>query len=400
MYYQKQKRLMIVIAASLLVFIVLVCSVSAIKAGKKKADVGEEEERYLVTVYKSTEGLITCEDELEKEEDDNKLILQAKEGENIILDILPDEGKLYSNAEVMDEKAGYILLSEEKSDGTVENEKRISFIMPAGNVTVNVNYVNDLSANDEEDEAEDDQEEEQLYHITVQGMTKKIEKTYRGYYDEEDFVRAIGNWFGMISAASDYYNVTKATFTDEKYDKDTENTVSHYLYFNDDKEWKILATFDFTSKTYQFVDIRQKEKEEAQIAAKRAEQEQKNTATPTPVPTEAAANIPSGGSYSNSDSPTISDTEPQQESYETEESIALSISNVSSIFLEFVGSQDVFHEAVSEYLFGLGFTGRVNGKFEEFTLDEEKGEAHFVISLGKSGAVYGTYDRSTGVYGF
>ena len=400
MYYQKQKRFMIVIAASLLVFIVLVCSVSAIKAGKKKADVGEEEERYLVTVYKSTEGLITCEDELEKEEDDNKLILQAKEGENIILDILPDEGKLYSNAEVMDEKAGYILLSEEKSDGTVENEKRISFIMPAGNVTVNVNYVNDLSANDEEDEAEDDQEEEQLYHITVQGMTKKIEKTYRGYYDEEDFVRAIGNWFGMISAASDYYNVTKATFTDEKYDKDTENTVSHYLYFNDDKEWKILATFDFTSKTYQFVDIRQKEKEEAQIAAKRAEQEQKNTATPTPVPTEAAANIPSGGSYSNSDSPTISDTEPQQESYETEESIALSISNVSSIFLEFVGSQDVFHEAVSEYLFGLGFTGRVNGKFEEFTLDEEKGEAHFVISLGKSGAVYGTYDRSTGVYGF
>ena len=400
MYYQKQKRLMIVIAASLLVFIVLVCSVSAIKAGKKKADVGEEEERYLVTVYKSTEGLITCEDELEKEEDDNKLILQAKEGENIVLDILPDEGKLYSNAEVMDEKAGYILLSEEKSDGTVENEKRISFIMPAGNVTVNVNYINDLSANDEKDEAEDDQEEEQLYHITVQGMTKKIEKTYRGYYDEEDFVRAIGNWFGMISVASDYYNVTKATFTDEKYDKDTENTVSHYLYFNDDKEWKILATFDFTSKTYQFVDIRQREKEEAQIAAKRAEQEQKNTATPTPVPTEAAANIPSGGSYSNSDSPTISDTEPQQESYETEESIALSISNVSSIFLEFVGSQDVFHEAVSEYLFGLGFTGRVNGKFEEFTLDEEKGEAHFVISLGKSGAVYGTYDRSTGAYGF
>lgn len=398
MYYQKQKRLMIVIAASLLVFIVLVCSVSAIKAGKKKADVGEEEERYLVTVYKSTEGLITCEDELEKEEDDNKLILQAKEGENIILDILPDEGKLYSNAEVMDEKAGYILLSEEKSDGTVENEKRISFIMPAGNVTVNVNYVNDLSANDEEDEAEDDQEEEQLYHITVQGMTKKIEKTYRGYYDEEDFVRAIGNWFGMISVASDYYNVTKATFTDEKYDKDTENTVSHYLYFNDDKEWKILATFDFTSKTYQFVDIRQKEKEEAQIAAKRAEQEKKNT--PTPVPTEATANIQSGGSYSNSDSPTISDTEPQQESYETEESIALSISNVSSTFLEFVGSQDVFHEAVSEYLFGLGFTGRVDGRFEEFTLDEEKGEAHFVISLGKSGAVYGTYDRSTGAYGF
>ena len=292
MYYQKQKRLMIVIAASLLVFIVLVCSVSAIKAGKKKADVGEEEERYLVTVYKSTEGLITCEDELEKEEDDNKLILQAKEGENIVLDILPDEGKLYSNAEVMDEKAGYILLSEEKSDGTVENEKRISFIMPAGNVTVNVNYINDLSANDEKDEAEDDQEEEQLYHITVQGMTKKIEETYRGYYDENDFVRAIGNWFGMISAASDYYNVTKATFTDEKYDKDTENTVSHYLYFNDDKEWKILATFDFTSKTYQFVDIRQREKEEAQIAAKRAEQEQKNTATPTPVPTEAVANIP------------------------------------------------------------------------------------------------------------
>lgn len=400
MYYQKQKRIMIVIAASLLVFIVLVCSVSAIKAGKKKADVGEEEERYLVTVYKSTEGLITCEDELEKEEDDNKLILQAKEGENIVLDILPDEGKLYSNAEVMDEKAGYILLSEEKSDGTVENEKRISFIMPAGNVTVNVNYINDLSDNDEKDEAEDDQEEEQLYHITVQGMTKKIEKTYRGYYDENDFVRAIGNWFGMISVASDYYNVTKATFTDEKYDKDTENTVSHYLYFNDDKEWKILATFDFTSKTYQFVDIRQREKEEAQIAAKRAEQEQKNTATPTPVPTEAVANIPSGGSYSNSDSPTISDTEPQQESYETEESIELSISNVSSIFLEFVGSQDVFHEAVSEYLFGLGFTGRVNGKFEEFTLDEEKGEAHFVISLGKSGAVYGTYDRSTGAYGF
>ena len=252
MYYQKQKRLMIVIAASLLVFIVLVCSVSAIKAGKKKADVGEEEERYLVTVYKSTEGLITCEDELEKEEDDNKLILQAKEGENIVLDILPDEGKLYSNAEVMDEKAGYILLSEEKSDGTVENEKRISFIMPAGNVTVNVNYINDLSANDEKDEAEDDQEEEQLYHITVQGMTKKIEETYRGYYDENDFVRAIGNWFGMISAASDYYNVTKATFTDEKYDKDTENTVSHYLYFNDDKEWKILATFDFTSPVYNF----------------------------------------------------------------------------------------------------------------------------------------------------
>lgn len=398
MYYQKQKRLMIVIAASLLVFIVLVCSVSAIKAGKEKAEAGEEEARYLVTVYKSTEGLITCEDELEKEEDDNKLILQAKEGENIILDILPDEGKLYSNAEVMDEKAGYILVSEEKSDDAAENEKRISFIMPAGNVTVNVNYVNDLSANDEENEAEDHQEEEQLYHITVQGMTKKIEKTYRGYYDEEDFVRAIGNWFGMISVASDYYNVTKATFTDEKYDKDTENTVSHYLYFNDDKEWKILATFDFTSKTYQFVDIRQKEKEEEQIAAKRAEQEQKNT--PTPVPTEATANIPSGGSYSNSDSPTISDTEPQQESYETEESIELSISNVSSTFLEFVGSQDVFHEAVSEYLFGLGFTGRVEGKFEEFTLDEEKGEAHFVISLGKSGAVYGTYDRSTGVYGF
>lgn len=386
---------MIVIAVILLAFIVIVCSVSAIKASKEEAEAVEDETRYLVTIYKSTEGLITSEnDMMKKEEDENKLILEAAEGEKVILDILPDEGKLYSSSEAMDEKAGYILLSEENLNDAAENEKRVSFTMPAGNVTVNVNYINDFSVNDE---AEEDQEDDSLYHITVKGMTKKIEKTYRGYYEEDDFIRAIGNWFGMVSVASDYYNVKEITFTSEKYDQDTDDTISHYLYFNDDKEWKILATFEFSSKMYQFTDIRQKEKEEAQIAAKRKEQEKKNTPTPTPASSATTGNVQNGGSYMSGGSPATSDT--IQQGNVSEEGIELSILNVSSTFLDFVGSQEFFHTAVSDYLFGLGFTGKVQGNFEEFTLDQEKGEAQFVISLGDS-AVYGTYDKSTGIYGF
>lgn len=401
-YYQKQKKIMLVAVVGLLAFIIIVCSVSAIKAGKKEEVKGEEIERYLVTIHKSTEGLITClDDDQIKEEDDNKLVLEAEEGEKIILDVLPDDKKLYLGSEVMDENAGFILVSEESPEGCQENEKRISFTMPASDLTVMVNYMDDFTVpdSDEEEDIQADQEEELPYDITVKGMTKKIEETYRGYYDETDFIRSIGNWFGMVSLASDYHDVSKVTFTNEKYKKDTKDTVSHYLYFNDDKDWKILATFEFTTKTYQFVDIRQQEKEEAQISAKRAEMEKQNTPTPTPTPT-ASASASTPNSNTGNNAPTASYTEPQQQQSESEEEIELSITDVSSAFLDFVGNEEVFHTAVSEYLFGLGFTGKVNGKFIEFTLDEEKGEAQFVISLGESGAVYGTYDQSSGTYGF
>lgn len=404
MYYERQKKIAIISAIIVVVFIVGICSVSAINAGKRKAvnDNSSQEEWYEVTVYKSTEGLLTCTDlDMQKEEDENKLILTAKAGDVISLDILPDDGRLYSSSEVRDEKAGYILVSEEKPDNTAPNEKRISFTMPKSNVTVNIYYMEDFTATDNLNEPEDGEESKSPYNITIKGMTKKIKKSYRGYFDEEDFIRAVGNWFGMGNAASDYSKVTKATFTGEKYEEDTEDTISHYLYFNDEQEWKILATFEFATKTYQFVDIRQKEKEEAEIAAKKAQQEKEKNAAVTPKPTTSAGSSqPDDRSSGGDSSPGVSYTEPVQESQEDIQEIELSIVNVSSRFLEFVGNEEAFYTAVHDYLSGLGFTGAVTGEFDDFVLDQEKGLAEFTILLGESGAVYGVYDQSNGEFSF
>lgn len=388
-YYKKQKLFFACLIAGILLFVVVVCGVFFMRSGGPGA--AKEEKKYTVTVYKSQDGLVTAADEKQKAEDDEtKLILKVAAGENVGLDVKANEGKVFSRADVTDANALTLTTSE---NSQADGEERISFTMPKSNVTVNIFYLSDLGE-------ESSDLTPTLSGIEIFGLTEAIRNSYDGHFDQEEFVQAVISWFGISNAVSEYHNVYKLTFLEEEYDTGSSDSVANYFYFNDDQDWKILSVYDIPSHSYTFTDIRKKAQEDAAQKAKMEEEERQRQAqlalTVTPMPTGAPVSDPAapvlqennGNGYTGA----AENTQPQQITVES----TFDIVDVSTVFLQYVGGEEIFYNTVSDYVFGKGLTGIITGTFTEYTIDPEKEQASFIISMSTGAAIQGTYSKDSG----
>lgn len=378
-YYKKQKQLIIGIIGVVVLLVALICGISFMKADRREEKA--EKPTYTVTVYKSLDGLVTCtNDEMVDTEDTSKLLLKAHGDEEVTLNVLADEGKRYAGTEVMDDTATSISVSENAQSA---NEEEISFTMPKSNVTVSVYYEAQPEPTPTPEPTATP--EPKKYNISVSGMTDEILQSYKKEYSENLFVNAFGNYFGMSNPDSKYYSTYRITFTPETVDNQTEDMVSHYAYLNDDEAWKVLVQYSFLNKDYAFTDLKPEP-----------------TATPlptaTPIPTAAPSDTQSGTNTPAGTSGTGGGgvSQPQTQTIET----AFDVQGVSTVFLQYVGSESTFYDEISNYVFNSGLTGQIVGNFSFYEIDPESDTVTFTVDLSAGGAIEGSYSKDTEQYSF
>lgn len=374
-YYKKQKQMIVGIIAAVALVVILICGGFYLKADKKQEP--EEEPTYIVTVYKSLDGLITSADpDMVQSEDTSKLLLEAHAQDKVILNVLMDAGKAYAGAEVLDDTVTSLVVSEQAKSST---EEEISFTMPESNVTVSVNYqaLPEPTPTPEPTPIP----ESKRYNISVGGVTDEILKDYDGAYDETKLVNEFGNYFGMSNPDSKYYSTYRITFTAEPATS-TGTYVGHYVYLNDDTTWRVLTEYNTVSQSYSFTD----EKVEP-------------TATPTPEPSPTPTSTPtttSTGGTTGYTGGAAGYSIPQYQTVET----SFDVNNVSTVFLQFVGSESGFYDAIAEYVFSSGLTGQVVGTFGSYEIDPETDTARFTVSLSTGGSIDGSFSKEASQYTF
>lgn len=392
MHYKKQTKILLIILGIVLLALLTVLGAALVK--KSRSQEAERKEMHLVTIYKSSEGQIGYDSELKTMEDDHKIVLQAEEGCNIDLEVMLLEENVYQRAEIVDHAGLSVVASEEYEQDRV----KISFDMPKEDVIVHIFYESPVSETETEQE---ESESETLLKVAVEGLSDAILKSYNGCFDKIDFVNAICSFFAIDSPYSDYNMVYKVTFTDEPYQKDSEQTISHCFYFNEDKEWRGLATYNFTDRSYSFRDLKEEEEQKRlQESEKKKDQQKAETEnnqievqeseTEDPIP-ETASQV------------TIWETEAQlQEETQVQEhteEVAVDLKKVSEELLDYIGDSSIF-DAVAGYLFDSGLRGKITGTMIGHQLYPREKRAAFTIHLSTGDEIDGIYNKKSGTYSF
>jgi hypothetical protein len=253
---------------------------------------------------------------------------------------------------------------------------------------------------DEEDapETEADMQEMELetepqsegppYGLTLHGLTADIITSYNGEFDDTWFLQQLGDALHIDMESSAYHNVTDVTFSKEDYagDKDADK-VYHYIYFNDDPDWKLLSTYYMKDNAYVFTLVAQ---------------EQPESETNTLMPGEAAGTGTAGSAGTGSGTVTYSaptsgtsggsNSEPVETSFD--------ILSVSTNLVAFCGGKEDFYQACFDYVIESGKTGVIVGTMSGFEIDPEEKKADFKISLNIGGAITGTYDKGKNKFSF
>lgn len=180
----------------------------------------------------------------------------------------------------------------------------------------------------------------------------------------------------MDSVRSSYYKVTDVTFSTEEYKeaKDSDK-VYYYIYFNDDPNWKMLATYYLNEHTYVFTEP--------------AVEEPETEAAPSQAPvSQTSSNAPAANNASPASTPTIV--------------ASLDIMAVSSNFLDFTGgSESKFYDKIFNYIVEeKGQKGKLVGTMESYKIDPENQTAAIWVTLNTGVTVRATYKKEKNTYSF
>jgi hypothetical protein len=226
------------------------------------------------------------------------------------------------------------------------------------------------------------------YGLTLHGLTADIITSYNGEFDDTWFLQQLGDALRIDMESSAYHNVTDVTFSKEDYagDKDADK-VYHYIYFNDDPDWKLLSTYYMKDNAYVFTLVAH---------------EQPESETNTLMPGEAAGTGTAGSAGTGSGTVTYSaptsgtsggsNSEPVETSFD--------ILSVSTNLVAFCGGKEDFYQACFDYVIESGKTGVIVGTMSGFEIDPEEKKADFKISLNIGGAITGTYDKGKNKFSF
>lgn len=368
--------------------------ISANKNRNVETEKSSETERkdYEALIYKTSAATIEFDKRWLQEDLDDETHLKIKKGTYVTLLVTPNERQILTSVDIVDVKEHFTQV-ESLIRPTSKGSFRVIFTMPPADIMINFNF-------DEEDapETEADMQEMELetepqsegppYGLTLHGLTADIITSYNGEFDDTWFLQQLGDALHIDMESSAYHNVTDVTFSKEDYagDKDADK-VYHYIYFNDDPDWKLLSTYYMKDNAYVFTLVAQ---------------EQPESETNTLMPGEAAGTGTAGSAGTGSGTVTYSaptsgtsggsNSEPVETSFD--------ILSVSTNLVAFCGGKEDFYQACFDYVIESGKTGVIVGTMSGFEIDPEEKKADFKISLNIGGAITGTYDKGKNKFSF
>ena len=376
-----------------------------ISANKNKAvetEKSSETERkdYEVLIYKTSAATIEFDKKWLKEDLDDETHLKIKEGTYVTLLVTPNKRQILTSVDIVDVKEHFTQV-ESLIRPTSKGSFRVIFTMPPADIMINFNFDEDMiNFNFDEEappETEAEMQEMELetepqsegppYGLTLHGLTADIITSYNGEFDDTWFLQQLGDALHIDMESSAYHNVTDVTFSKEDYagDKDADK-VYHYIYFNDDPDWKLLSTYYMKDNAYVFTLVAQ-------------EQSESETAAMGEEGTASAGGNGSAGSGSGAvtySAPATGYSGSASESVET----SFDILSVSTNLVAFCGGKEDFYQACFDYVIESGKTGVIVGTMSGYEIDPEEKKADFKISLNIGGAITGTYDKGKNKFSF
>ena len=387
--YKKKNRMPVIVTGAAVVALIVILLLLSFFTREKPEEPAEETVKHEVLIYKATGGSLEFPESYLESETDTEVKLTVEENTMVTFIVKPQEGKIFDGLTInltkdINQEISY-LVNDAKGD-----EKRINFVMPQGDVLINLRFVSEEEQQEQMPEAEPVEETEPVseavdgppYGLMLHGLTGEILASYDGAFDDIAFLQALGDDLHINSAKSEYRTVTDVYFSDEAYDGEKEDgKVYHYIYFNNDPRWKVLSTYFKSEKSYMFTEV-QEEPETESAANESGSLNGTGTSGYGSIGTGTGSS--SGGSYSQGETVTSTTT--------------FDIMQVSKTFLKYVGDQDRFYEECFQYVLGKGGSGNIVGTMSSYEILPEKERADFTITLSTGGVIEGSYNRKKDTY--
>lgn len=382
---------MIVTGAAVAALVVILLLLSFFTKKKPEVPV-EETAKHEVLIYKATGGSLEFPESYLESENDTEVRLSVEEDSMVTFIVKPQTGKVFDGLTInlskdINQEISYLV-----NDAQGDN-KRVNFVMPQGDVLVNMKFISEEELQPEPMPAEEPEEteapveeiKEAPYGLMLHGLTGQILASYDGAFDDIAFLQALGDDLHISSARSEYRTVTDVYFSDEEYEGEKEDgKVYHYIYFNNDPRWRVLSTYFKKEKTYMFTELPDEEETETISAA--GSDQASQSATGTLAGAGGTGTSGAGGVYSQGNSSTSTTT--------------FDIMQVSKTFLKYVGDQDRFYEECFQYVLLKGGSGNIVGTMSNYEIIPEKEKATFTITLSTGGVIEGSYSRKKNAFSF
>ena len=339
-----------------------------------------ELKKHDVRIYKTDSASIEYEEDWLSEELKDEIHLSIREGSYVTLLVKPKKLQLLTSVDIVDVKDHFSQV-QSMIRPTSGGSFRVIFTMPDNDIMINFNFDEEELPETEEDLPEIDLESEREtegspYGLVLHGLTADIITSYNGEFDDNYFLKQLGDALHIDQPGSEYHAVTDVTFSRQSYDGEKDaDKVYHYIYLNDDPEWKLLSTYYMADNAY--------------IFTKAVEEETQQTAAQGM----AGAASSSGGSVSYSAPASSSGSSTTVET-------SFDILSVSKNLLAYCGGEEHFYDACFNYVLESGKTGMIVGTMSGFSIDPDGRKADFSISLNTGETIKGTYSKSKDQFSF
>ncbi len=390
--YKKKSRMPVIVTGAAVAALVVILLLLSFFTKKKPEVPVEETAKHEVLIYKATGGSLEFPESYLESENDTEVRLSVEEDSMVTFIVKPQTGKVFDGLTInlskdINQEISYLV-----NDAQGDN-KRVNFVMPQGDVLVNMKFISEEELQPEPMPAEEPEEteapveeiKEAPYGLMLHGLTGQILASYGGAFDDIAFLQALGDDLHISSARSEYRTVTDVYFSDEEYEGEKEDgKVYHYIYFNNDPRWRVLSTYFKKEKTYMFTELPDEEETETISAA--GSDQASQSATGTLAGAGGTGTSGAGGVYSQGNSSTSTTT--------------FDIMQVSKTFLKYVGDQDRFYEECFQYVLLKGGSGNIVGTMSSYEIIPEKEKATFTITLSTGGVIEGSYSRKKNAFSF
>ena len=390
--YKKKNRMPVIVTGAAVAALVVILLLLSFFTKKKPETPVEETAKHEVLIYKATGGSLEFPESYLETENDTEVKLSVEEDAMVTFIVKPQTGKVFDGLTInlskdINQEISYLVNDAQGDD------KRINFVMPQGDVLINMKFVSEEEQQQEPIPAEEPEETEALaeeiqeapYGLTLHGLTGQILASYDGAFDDIAFLQSLGDDLHISSARSEYRTVTDVYFSDEEYEGEKEEgKVYHYIYFNNDPRWRVLSTYFKKEKTYMFTELPDEEETEPVSAEGSDQASQSDTGALAGAGTVSPSSA--GGGYSQGGDSTSTTT--------------FDIMQVSKTFLKYVGDQDRFYEECFQYVLLKGGSGNIVGTMSNYEILPEKEKATFTITLSTGGVIEGSYSRKKNAFSF
>ena len=347
----------------------------------------EEIPMHDVLLYKTNAASIEFEKEWLKSDTDTESVLRIQEDTLVTLMVTPKEGYYLEQADIVDYDFHEVnnFLRETSTEAI-----RVNFVMPDTDIIINFDFakMEESEAAPQETEITESLETEQTaeieapYGLGLHGVTADVILSFNGEFDDREFLQQLGDTLHIGSARSEYRNVTDVTFSTEIYDGEQESDkVYHYIYFNEDPEWRLLSTYYLNEDTYLFTEIAEETETEVQVHSSGSDSGAYSVGQSSGGTAYSGGN---SGEYSSGNVRTITTT------------TTFDIMQVSTNFLAYVGGKEAFYQKAFEYVLSSGLTGNIVGTMSSYEIFPEEQRAEFKITLNTGGSIKGTYSKESG----